>query len=272
MDDRGKSLRETVETVARQLGIIDLTGQAKPDPENIDDAYLKSVSTTSRAFLVLCSSELEEYVEARCLDFLHSSLSASDSQLEHNSLHALSIHFRKNLGNLIESKGWFVDFYATDEQARKFADERKKQRREGKSATETEGPPILNRKTVAAKLCDWYRQHVVGPSHGINDQDLIGLLTPLGFSENLVQDECPTLLPALKSLAGARGEAAHRAAHADGWPFKPLHPPLEQQMSLGDAWSRWEAVVNALPELEDLLSDAEHAGKGAEPTREPSGQ
>lgn len=253
-------MRETVETVARQLGIIGSDGQPKPDPENIDDNYLRSVSTTSRAFLVLCSSELEEYIEARCLDFLFASMNASDGQLQHNSLHALSIHFRKNLGNLIESRGWFVDFYANDDQARRFSEERKKRKKDGSSPGDTEGPPILNRKTVAAKLCNWYRQHVVGPSHGISGQDLIGLLIPLGFSESLIQEECPNLLASLQSLARARGEAAHRAAHADGWPFKPLHPPLQEQMSLGDAWSRWEAVVNSLPELEDLLSAAERSG------------
>jgi hypothetical protein len=262
-------LRETLETVAKQLGIIDADGHARPDPEDIDDAYLASVSTTSRAFLVLCSSELEEFIEARCLDFLFASINNSGNQLEHNCLHALSIHFRRNLGNLIDGGGWYVDFYATDDQARKFAKEQKKRKKSNASSgdeEENEDLPILNHKNLAAKLCHMYREEVVGVSHGINDQDLAKLLAPLGFSRALVQDQCSTLMAALQSLAKARGEAAHRAAQSGGWPFKSLLPPLQEQMSLGDAWARWEAVLNSLDELEDLLMQAGMPAVAKSPT------
>ncbi|TXL88801.1 hypothetical protein [Streptomyces sp. IB2014 016-6] len=259
--EQWESMRTSLEKVAGQLGIVGIDGQPQPDPEVIDDEYLKSVSTATRAFLVLCSSELEEFIEARCLDFLFASLDASGKQMQHNSLHSLSIHFRRNIGNMLNGGGWFVDFYATDIQARKFSTEQKRSKKE-KAAQDLpdNSPALLNRKTLAARLCHMYREEVVGVSHGINDNDLIDLLVPLGFSRYLVQEECPSFLAALQSLAKARGEAAHRAANGSGWPFKALTPPLQEQMSLGDAWARWEAVLNSMHELEDLLNVAEQAG------------
>ncbi|GII45104.1 hypothetical protein Psi02_15280 [Planotetraspora silvatica] len=62
------------------------------------------------------------------------------------------------------------------------------------------------------------------------------------------------LCGALAGLAAARGEAAHRAAQSNGWPFKGLPAPLEQQLSLRDAWDRWQAVIDSLQEFEDLLA------------------
>ncbi|MCX5146377.1 hypothetical protein OHB36_06170 [Streptomyces sp. NBC_00320] len=164
---------------------------------------------------------------------------------------------------MIDGAGWYVDFYSSDEQARRFAKDQKKRKKSNATSNiedDEEDPPILNRKNLAAKLCHMYREEVVGVSHGINDQDLTKLLIPLGFSRALVQDQCATLLAALQSLAKARGEAAHRAAQTSGWPFKSLLPPLQEQMSLGDAWARWEAVLNSLEELEDLLMQAEILG------------
>ncbi|MFJ9839276.1 hypothetical protein ACIRYZ_02240 [Kitasatospora sp. NPDC101155] len=241
-------LVSTIFRVATQLGILGKDGEPAQDPEEITDEYLNEVYTRTRAFVVLCSSELEEFFEARCLSFLSDCVEMDSGREGHNCIHALSIHFRANIGNLLES-GHFVDFYATPNQAGKFAKELRARKRAGSD----DEVPILNRKTLVAKLCVWYRDNVVRVSHGISDSDLMTLLAPLGFSRHLVKEECPTLCAALQSLAAARGEAAHRAGQSSGWPFKGLAAPLEQQLSASDAWGRWIAVVDALYEFEDLI-------------------
>jgi hypothetical protein len=244
--------------VANHLGILDESGEVQPDPDEVTDEYIQAISVPTRAFLVLCSSELEEYIEARCLAFLSDCVNGKDERLQHNCLHALSIHFRSSIGKLLDSGGFYVDFYSTVKQARRYAkDIDAARKRAAASSPEDENspdPPILNKKTLTAKLCAWYNEEVVASSHGISDNDLVGLLTPLGFSSNLVRDACSTLCAALSSLAAARGEAAHRSALSSGWPFSALPTPLSQQLSLRDTWDRWQAVVHSLREFEDLLS------------------
>jgi hypothetical protein len=253
IDQALSPLADSVTKVAIQLGILDKDGNAFPDPEEITDEYLKNISTKTRAFLVLCSSELEEYIEARCLEFLSQCVKAIGKTAHHNCLHALSIHFRNNIGSLLDGAGYFVDFYASDEQSRRFSKELKGRKNKGDSDP-TSDPPVLNKKTLIGRLCNWYREEVVASNHGIGDQNLMNLLVPLGFSRNLVKEECASLCAALQSLAAARGEAAHRAAQSSGWPFKGLPTPLEQQLSLRDAWERWNSVLDSLHELENLLT------------------
>jgi hypothetical protein len=253
------SLAESMSMIATHLGILDETGAISADPADITDEYIAAISVPTRAFLVLCSSELEEYVEARCLNFLSECITGADERLQHNCLHSLSIHFRSNIGKLLENGGYSVDFYATTQQARRYAKEINAARKKAASPAgngETVDPRIFNKNTLTAKLCTWYSEEVVASSHGISDSDLVGLLTPLGFSSNLVRDVCGTLCAALQSLAAARGEAAHRSALSSGWPFSALPTPLSQQLSIRDTWSRWEAVVESLHEFEDLLTGA----------------
>ncbi|MEU8788687.1 hypothetical protein [Streptomyces sp. NPDC048643] len=254
-------------TVANHLGIKDKSGTVVADPEEITDEYIAAISIPTRAFLVLCSSELEEYVEARCLSFLSDCVTGANERLQHNCLHALSIHFRSNIGKLLDG-GSYVDFYATTEQAKRYAKEikasRKKVASESAGDVDTVDPRLLNKMTLTARLCTWYSEHTVATSHGISDSDLVGLLIPLGFSSNLVRDACGTLCAALQSLAAARGEAAHRSALSSSWPFSALPTPLSQQLSLRDTWSRWEAVVDSLHEFEDLLNGSKSSGAGVE--------
>jgi hypothetical protein len=257
--DPWEALAESMSTIASHLGILDKTGAISADPEEITDEYITAISIPTRAFLVLCSSELEEYVEARCLSFLSDCVTGADERLQHNCLHALSIHFRSNIGKLLENGGYFVDFYATAQQARRYTKEISAARKKAASSAgngDAVDPPIFNKKTLTAKLCTWYSEEVVASSHGISDSDLVGLLAPLGFSANLVRDACGTLCAALQSLAAARGEAAHRSALSSSWPFSALPTPLSQQLSLRDTWGRWEAVVESLHEFEDLLTGA----------------
>lgn len=247
-------LADSMSIVATHLGILDKSGNVQPDPDEITDEYIQGISVPTRAFLVLASSELEEYTEARCLAFLSECVNGADERLQHNCLHALSIHFRSSIGKLLDNGGFYVDFYSTVKQARRYAKSIDAARKKSPSSPENEtDPPILNKKTLTAKLCTWYGEEVVASSHGISDSDLVALLTPLGFSANLVRDACGTLCAALQSLAAARGEAAHRSALSSGWPFSALPTPLSQQLSLRDTWDRWQAVVNSLHEFEDLL-------------------
>ncbi|MCX2179608.1 hypothetical protein KV205_03545 [Streptomyces sp. SKN60] len=247
--------------IAIHLGILDKAGTPQLDPEEVTDEYIQSISIPTRAFLVLCSSELEEYVEARCLAFLSDCVKGADERLQHNCLHALSIHFRSNIGKLLDSGGFYVDFYSTVQQARRYArdiDAARKKAASSKTSSSGDSenvsdPPILNKKTLTAKLCTWYSEDVVASSHGISDSDLVGLLAPLGFSASLVRDQCGTLCAALQSLAAARGEAAHRSALSSGWPFTALPTPLSQQLSLRDTWERWQSVVDSIHEFEALL-------------------
>ncbi|MGW1351567.1 hypothetical protein ACWCQE_20175 [Streptomyces sp. NPDC002409] len=255
--DLWQPLVHSMATVAEHLGILDKNGDVTSDPEEITDEYISGISTPTRAFLVLCSSELEEYVEARCLNFLSACINGVDERLQHNCLHALSIHFRSNIGKLLDHGGYSVDFYATPEQARRYGKDINAARKKSASSAgngEILDPRIFNKQTLTAKLCTWYSEQVVASSHGISDSDLVGLLTPLGFSANLTRDTCATLCAALQSLAAARGEAAHRSALSGGWPFRGLAAPLSQQLSLRDTWGRWEAVVESLYEFEDLLT------------------
>lgn len=247
--------------IAIHLGVLDKSGTPQSDPEEVTDEYIRSISVPTRAFLVLCSSELEEYVEARCLSFLSDCVKGADERLQHNCLHALSIHFRSNIGKLLDGGGFYVDFYSTVKEARRYAkdiDAARKISASSKKASPAESNngselPILNKKTLAAKLCTWYSEDVVATSHGISDSDLVGLLAPLGFSASLIRDKCGTLCAALQSLAAARGEAAHRSALSSGWPFTALPTPLSQQLSLRDTWGRWSSVVESLHEFEALL-------------------
>ncbi|MER5179835.1 hypothetical protein ABT009_15935 [Streptomyces sp. NPDC002896] len=250
-------LEHSMATVAEHLGILDKEGGIVADPEEITDEYISGISTPTRAFLVLCSSELEEYVEARCLNFLSTCITGANERLQHNCLHALSIYFRSNIGKLLDHGGYSVDFYATPEQARRYGKEISAARKKSASSVgngEPLDPRIFNKQTLTVKLCSWYNEQVVATSHGISDSDLVGLLAPLGFSANLTRDTCGTLCAALQSLAAARGEAAHRSALSGGWPFRGLTAPLSQQLSLRDTWSRWEAVMESLYEFEDLLT------------------
>lgn len=255
--DPWQPLSSSMSTVAGRLGILDENGGVASDPEEITDEYISAISVPTRAFLVLCSSELEEYVEARCLNFLSACVNGADERLQHNCLHALSIHFRSTIGKLLDHGGYSVDFYATPEQARRYGKEINAARKKSASTVgngEALDPRIFNKQTLTAKLCTWYSEQVVASSHGISDSDLVGLLTPLGYSANLTRDVCGTLCAALQSLAAARGEAAHRSALSGGWPFKGLAAPLSQQLSLRDTWARWQAVVESLHEFEDLLT------------------
>ncbi|MDI3345932.1 hypothetical protein QKW45_19570 [Streptomyces sp. AJ-1] len=259
-------LAAAISGVAIHLGIADKSGEVYADPEEISDEYIAEISVQTRAFLVLCSSELEEYVEARCLAFLGECVSGADERLQHNCLHALSIHFRSSIGKLLDGGGYYVDFYSTPKQVRRYGKDNDAVRKKSVSVSseneEPAAPPILNRLTLTAKLCAWYRDHVVASSHGISDGDLVALLTPLGFSANLVKESCGTLCAALQSLAAARGEAAHRSANSGGWPFSALPTALSQQLSLRDTWDRWQAVLNSLHEFEDLLMGTRE-GEGA---------
>jgi hypothetical protein len=240
-------LASWVERIAQRLGIIDSDGSVLADPPEITEEYFREASTIVRAFLVLSSSELEEFIESACITFVGDCARGDDNENQHHCFHALSLYFRNNLANYIEREGAFVDFYATPEQARRMINYKKSQSAQGRV------PPLLNRKTLITQLSLFYKNEVVANSHGISDQKMIELLRPLGFSPDLVRDECSNLCSALQSLAAARGEAAHRSAQSGGWPFSALPPPLHQQLSIGDAWRRWVAVRDSLVEFDRLI-------------------
>ncbi|CAM5369584.1 MULTISPECIES: hypothetical protein [Streptomyces] len=247
------SLEENVIAVARELSIMRNDGTISPDPIELTDEYFDNVRIRVRAFLILCSSELEEFIETQCLEYLARWAREDDSSMQHRCLHALTIYFRRNIGNLLERKGHFVDFYASSTQLKKLQLNDKKARRGEVGALDESFIPILNRRTLIGHVSNWYRDEVVGASHGISDTDLCRLLEPLGFSKALIKEECSTLVAALGSLAAGRGEAAHRSTTAGKYPFQSLPSPLYQQMSVSDAWERWVAVKESLPELRDLL-------------------
>lgn len=223
-------------------------GGIAPDPVDMTDEYFDDVRVRVRAFLILCSSELEEFVETQCLEYLARWAQDDDKAMQHHCLHALTIHFRRNIGNMLEGQGYFVDFYATPAQVRKMKPEGGKAKR-----FDVDDVPILNRKTLIGRVSNWYRDDIVGASHGISDKDLYRLLEPLGFSKGLVREECSSLIAALRSLAAGRGEAAHRSTTAGKYPYQSLPSPIYQQMSVGDAWDRWIAARDSLSELRDLL-------------------
>ncbi|MFI5853380.1 hypothetical protein [Streptomyces parvulus] len=242
------SLEANVIAVARELRMLTKEGALADDPPEMTDEYFDDVRVRVRAFLILCSSELEEFVETQCLEYLAGWAQDNNSMMQHHCLHALTIHFRRNIGNLLEGQGYFVDFYASPTQVRKM----KPSHGRGKQS-EAADAPILNKKTLIGRVSNWYRDEVVGASHGISDMDLCRLLEPLGFSKSLVREECASLVAALRSLAAGRGEAAHRSTTAGRYPFHSLPSPIYQQMSVGDAWARWDAVKESLPELRDLM-------------------
>ncbi|MFJ5302229.1 hypothetical protein [Streptomyces sp. NPDC088350] len=223
-------------------------GGIAPDPVDMSDEYFDDVRVRVRAFLILCSSELEEFIETQCLEYLARWARDDDKAMQHHCLHALTIHFRRNIGNLLEGQGYFVDFYASPAQVKKMRPGGGKMKQ-----TDVDDVPILNRKTLIGRVSNWYRDDVVGASHGISDKDLCRLLEPLGFSKALVREECSSLVAALRSLAAGRGEAAHRSTTAGKYPYQSLPSPIYQQMSVGDAWERWIAVRDSLSELRDLL-------------------
>ncbi|WP_328609444.1 hypothetical protein OG943_10055 [Amycolatopsis sp. NBC_00345] len=240
-------LNDTIESIAYELSILTSEGVVPADPEELTDPYLEEVRIRVRAFLVLCSSEIEEFVESHCLDYVAYWAQAKNGRMQHHCFHALTIYFRNNISNLLEKQDSFVDFYATPEQVRRMKANDKKS-----SSGENESP-ALNKVTLISKVSVWYRDNVVRASHGVSDSDLCRLLEPLGFSKGLVREECPTLVAALSSLAAGRGEAAHRSTRAGKYPFESLPSPVHQQMSIGDAWARWLSVRDSLYELQDLL-------------------
>lgn len=242
------SLESNVNAVARELRMLTGDGVIAPDPDDMTDEYFDDVRVRVRAFLILCSSELEEFVETQCLEYLARWAQDGDKAMQHHCLHALTIHFRRNIGNLLEGQGYFVDFYASPAQVKKMKPSGGKLNRADSGEV-----PILNRKTLIGRVSNWYRDEVVGASHGISDKDLYRLLEPLGFSKSLVREECTSLIAALRTLAAGRGEAAHRSTTAGKYPYESLPSPLFQQMSVGDAWERWIAVKDSLFELRDLL-------------------
>lgn len=248
------SLEENVLSVARELRIMMRDGAISPDPVELTDEYFDNVRVRVRAFLILCSSELEEFIETQCLEYLARWARDDNSAMQHHCLHALTIHFRRNIGNLLERNGYFVDFYASPGQVKKMQPTKKV--RKGEEDAAVSEVPILNRRTLVGRVSNWYRDEVVGTSHGISDADLCRLLEPLGFSKALVREECATLIAALRSLAAGRGEAAHRSTTAGKYPFQSLPRPVYQQMSVSDAWERWVAVRDSLSELRDLLDRA----------------
>lgn len=223
-------------------------GGIAPDPDDMTDEYFDDVRVRVRAFLILCSSELEEFVETQCLEYLARWAQDDDKAMQHHCLHALTIHFRRNIGNMLEGQGYFVDFYASPTQVKKMKSSGGKVKK-----GDSDEVPILNRKTLIGRVSNWYRDEVVGASHGISDKDLCRLLEPLGFSKGLIREECSSLVAALGTLAAGRGEAAHRSTTAGKYPYESLPSPLYQQMSVGDAWERWIAVKDSLLELRDLM-------------------
>ena len=243
------SLESNVIAVARELRMFTDAGGISPDPVDMTDEYFDDVRVRVRAFLILCSSELEEFIETQCLEYLARWAQDDDKAMQHHCLHALTIHFRRNIGNLLEGQGYFVDFYASPAQVRKM----KPPSGAKVKRTDLDDVLILNRRTLIGRVSNWYRDDVVGASHGISDKDLCRLLEPLGFSAGLVREECSTLVAALRSLAAGRGEAAHRSTTAGKYPYQSLPSPIYQQMSVGDAWDRWIAVRDSLSELRDLL-------------------
>ncbi|MGW1271142.1 hypothetical protein [Streptomyces sp. NPDC002491] len=242
------SLESNVNAVARELRMLTRDGGVASDPVDMTDEYFDDVRVRVRAFLILCSSELEEFVETQCLEYLARWAQDDDRAMQHHCLHALTIHFRRNIGNMLEGQGYFVDFYASPAQVRKMRTGAGKPKQ-----VEADNVPILNRKTLIGRVSNWYRDDVVGTSHGVSDYDLCRLLEPLGFSKALVREECSNLVAALQSLAAGRGEAAHRSTTAGKYPYQSLPSPIYQQMSVGDAWERWIAVRDSLSELRDLL-------------------
>ena len=242
------SLELNVNAVARELRMLTSDGGIAPDPDDMTDEYFDDVRVRVRAFLILCSSELEEFVETQCLEYLARWAQDDDKAMQHHCLHALTIHFRRNIGNMLEGQGYFVDFYASPTQVKKMKSSGGKVKK-----GDSDEVPILNRKTLIGRVSNWYRDEVVGASHGISDKDLCRLLEPLGFSKGLIREECSSLVAALGTLAAGRGEAAHRSTTAGKYPYESLPSPLYQQMSVGDAWERWIAVKDSLLELRDLM-------------------
>lgn len=242
------ALESNVNAVARELRMLTSNGGVATDPVDMTDEYFDDVRVRVRTFLILCSSELEEFVETQCLEYLALWARDEDKAMQHHCLHALTIHFRRNIGNMLEGQGYFVDFYASPAQVKKMKPSGGKLKR-----ADIDEAPILNRKTLIGRVSNWYRDEVVGTSHGISDKDLCRLLEPLGFSKGLVREECSNLVAALRSLAAGRGEAAHRSTTAGKYPYESLPSPIYQQMSVGDAWERWTAVKDSLSELRDLL-------------------
>jgi hypothetical protein len=242
------SLESNVKSVARELSILTDEGGIQPDPVDMSDEYFDDVRVRVRAFLILCSSELEEFIETQCLEYLARWAQDDDKAMQHHCLHALTIHFRRNIGNLLEGQGYFVDFYASPAQVKKMRPSGGKVKQR-----DVDDVPVLNRKSLIGRVSNWYRDDVVGASHGISDVNLCRLLEPLGFSKGLVREECSILVSALQTLAAGRGEAAHRSTTAGKYPYQSLPSPIYQQMSVGDAWGRWIAVRDSLSELRNLL-------------------
>src|SRR5689334_13920093 len=115
-----------VNSIARELSMLTPSGRVKREPEELTDEYFDEVRVRARSFLILCSSELEEFVEARCLEYLLYWAQDDAVAMQHNCIHALTIHFRRNINNLLEKQGVFVDFYASTEQVRRITSPKKK--------------------------------------------------------------------------------------------------------------------------------------------------